>query len=313
VSVAARTFGVPLALLEPNGAIGLANRLTAPFVQRAYTAFREAERHFAPNAVLRSGVPIRGGFDPRPYVAPTSALRVLVLGGSQGAKSLNETVPEALARVRSRAEQPIEVVHQCGPAHGDAVTTRYAELSAAQWARVVPFIDDMPQALTEAHLVIGRAGASAVSEICAVGRPSLLVPYPYAAGDHQRINGEALEADGAARCVVSTEATVDRIAAEVQRFAEEPAVLARMAESAMRRGRPHAARVIAEDLLKLAGLAGPLQSADASEVDDAVLRNASSGDAVPRRAPPGGAASSMDAAVVDVASFGDVALAGGSH
>ena len=103
VSLAARSLGVPLALMEPNSVIGLANRLIAPLVQRAYTAFPESEKHFKRAVVLRAGVPIRAGFAPRPYEPRLSALRMLVLGGSQGAKSLNEA---GAARARaSRAER----------------------------------------------------------------------------------------------------------------------------------------------------------------------------------------------------------------
>src|SRR6478609_4698707 len=116
ISLAARTLGIPLALMEPNSVIGLANQLIAPFVQRAYTAFRVTEGNFSPNVVLATGVPLRPGFAPRPYTRRGRAVRVLVLGGSQGAKALNETVPEALAAVKSK----ISVVHQCGRAHAEA-------------------------------------------------------------------------------------------------------------------------------------------------------------------------------------------------
>src|SRR3954469_16989630 len=99
VSLAARSLGVPVALMEPNSVIGLANRLIAPLVQRAYTAFPESERHFKPSVILRAGVPIRGGFSRAAYGANAQGLRLLVLGGSQGAKALNEAVPRAIARM----------------------------------------------------------------------------------------------------------------------------------------------------------------------------------------------------------------------
>ncbi len=105
ISLGARSLRVPVALMEPNSVIGLANRLIAPLVQRAYTAFPESERHFKPSLVLRAGVPIRKGFEPVPFMPRLYAPRVLVLGGSQGAKSLNEAVPRALAHVRCQLQR----------------------------------------------------------------------------------------------------------------------------------------------------------------------------------------------------------------
>ncbi|MEI9954653.1 MAG: undecaprenyldiphospho-muramoylpentapeptide beta-N-acetylglucosaminyltransferase [Pseudomonadota bacterium] len=251
ISLGARSLRVPVALMEPNSVIGLANRLIAPLVQRAYTAFPESERHFKPSLVLRAGVPIRKGFEPVPFMPRLYAPRVLVLGGSQGAKSLNEAVPRALAHVAAN----ISVVHQCGAAHEADARRLYAGLGLQARAQVVPFIADMPQALADADLVIARSGASAVSEICAVGRPSLLVPYPFASGDHQRVNAESLVRAGAALCLSNTEATADRMAREISALFDNSMRLITMADRAAALGRPQAAEAIARDLLGLAGLA----------------------------------------------------------
>jgi UDP-N-acetylglucosamine--N-acetylmuramyl-(pentapeptide) pyrophosphoryl-undecaprenol N-acetylglucosamine transferase len=250
VSLAARSLGVPLALLEPNSVIGLANRLLAPLVQRAYTAFPESERHFKQSLVLRAGVPIRRGFARAPYSPRAGAPQILVLGGSQGAKSLNEAVPRALATL----PPGLGIVHQCGAAHESTARRLYAELGLSDRAQVVPFISDMPAALAAADLVIGRSGAGSVSEICAVGRPSLLVPYPFASGDHQRVNAESLVRAGAARCLAFGDASAERIASEVTALLGDPARLRRMAERAAELGRPEAAQAVALDLLGLSGL-----------------------------------------------------------
>jgi UDP-N-acetylglucosamine--N-acetylmuramyl-(pentapeptide) pyrophosphoryl-undecaprenol N-acetylglucosamine transferase len=170
---------------------------------------------------------------------------VLVLGGSQGAQALNEAVPHALARGTA------SVVHQAGAGRDEAVRALYAELGVGERAEVVPFIDDVPGALADADLVVGRAGASAVAEICAVGRPSLLVPYPFAGG-HQRENAESLGRRGAAVCVPAEEATPERLATEIDRLVRDSAILPRMAAAARALGRPAAAAVIAGDLLALA-------------------------------------------------------------
>jgi UDP-N-acetylglucosamine--N-acetylmuramyl-(pentapeptide) pyrophosphoryl-undecaprenol N-acetylglucosamine transferase len=278
LALAARTLGIPVALMEPNGEIGLANRLLAPFVQRAYIAFPESQRYFKRSLTVQTGVPLRAGFGPAAYRLSPGKLRVLVLGGSQGAKSLNEAVPRALAELGDA----VSVVHQCGRAHEAAALALYAELGFAQRARVMPFIEDMPAALAAADLVVGRAGASAVSEICAVGRPSLLVPYPFA-GDHQKVNADSVSREGAALWVPSVEATPERLASELRALLAEPGKLIAMADKARRIGRPDAARAIAEDLLALAGAPAELGAhpaplaSDGREPGDGSVRLAEAG------------------------------------
>ncbi len=253
ISAAARLRGVPLALLEPNAVVGLANALTAPMVQRAYTAFPEAEAAFAPARVRRLGVPLRAGFEPCPFEPRGRIREVLVLGGSQGAKSLNEAVPEALAAFKDR----IHVVHQCGPKHEEPTHQRYDSLGLSRVAQVVSFIDDVPSALAAADLVVSRSGASAVSEIAAIGRPSVLLPYPFAAGDHQRRNAEALERWGAAVCIAPQDDPVQALLAALGPLIEDESRLRAMASRAAAFGKPTAAREIARDLCDLAGIRAP--------------------------------------------------------
>lgn len=260
VSLAAWAQGIPLALLEPNSVMGLANRLVAPLVKRAYTAFEETERHFRSERVLRAGVPLRAGFAPAKYAPPMASLRVLVLGGSQGAQALNDVVPRAVAKFGTR----LSVVHQAGPNHAPTVQALYDELGLDS-ARVEAFIDDMPTALARADLVIGRAGAGALSEICAVGRPSILVPYPYAAGDHQAHNADALVREGAAIRVKDKLATPDVIAKAIGALIGDRTLLATMAAAAQRIGRPDAANTVARDFLALAGIHVPESVLNISE------------------------------------------------
>ena len=249
VCVAARTLGIPVALMEPNSVIGLANWLIARLVQRAYTAFPESEKHFPRGKVLRSGVPIRTGFEPQPYELGDE-LRLLVLGGSQGAKALNEALPQALKNSGAR----LRIIHQAGKGRDEDVRQRYAAVGLADRVSVPAFIEDMPQAIANADLVVSRSGASAVSELCAIGRPSLLIPYPYAAGDHQRFNALSVENDGAAVCVAQSEASVERLTEELTALLGDRTRLERMARAATTRGEPQAADTIARDLLTLAGL-----------------------------------------------------------
>lgn len=245
ISLAASLLDLPLGLIEPNSVPGLANRLIGPLVDRVYLGFEEAEIDFSPQKIHQFGVPIRSGFS---RAAPASGDRfeLLILGGSQGAKSLNETVP----RVLSETNVPLRIVHQCGEAHLATVRQLYdkelGEHSEIE-VQVVPFLNDMQAALAAAHLVISRSGASAVSEILAVGRPSLLIPYPYASGDHQFYNALELERRGAALCLPRGAALESWLGPTFQGLLTNPERLRQMAHRAGELGRPSAARRIAED------------------------------------------------------------------
>lgn len=267
VALAARFLGIPLALLEPNGALGLANRWLAPFARRAYLAFPELAGKFRPSVALYTGVPLRQGFAQATYAPEKARVRVLVLGGSQGALFLNENVPGAIARIEDDILD-LSVVHQAGRDKDDEVRRRYDMLGVPRSkVQVVPFLDGVADALASADIVIGRAGASAVAEICAVGRPSILVPYPFAADDHQKKNALALQAAGAAVCLAQSDTSVERLAGELRALAGDPDRRAHMAQAASLRGQPDAAKIVAQDLLELAGV--PLRGAAAARVASA--------------------------------------------
>jgi UDP-N-acetylglucosamine--N-acetylmuramyl-(pentapeptide) pyrophosphoryl-undecaprenol N-acetylglucosamine transferase len=251
IALAARIHGVPVALLEPNSVLGLSNRLLTPFAERAYTAFPETERYLRPSTVRRLGVPLRRAFVPSPYAPREGPLSLLVLGGSQGAKGINDTLPPAVA-MAVQAGADVRVVHQAGRDRDADVRAAYAALGLGARATVVPFIDDMAAALGEAGLCVARAGASSLAELCAVGRPSILIPFPFAADDHQLMNARSLAAAGAAIALPQTEATAERLGAEIRALAGDPDRRERMAGAARERGRPEAARAVAQDLVDLA-------------------------------------------------------------
>lgn len=266
VSLAAKLLRIPLALMEPNAVMGLSNRLIARFVDRAYTTYVDAESHFPADAVRRTGLAIRSGFEQRAYTYDQRSLRVLVLGGSQGAKTLNEAVPSALAACSTS----VSVLHQSGKGQDQAVREAYRRLDVSFPVEVVPFINDMPGALGACDLVIGRSGAGALAELCAVGRPSLLIPYPYASGDHQYFNANALVRGGAAVCVRNSDATSERLAHEIEQLVKDPDLLPRMAERALQFSKPDAAKKVAEDLLVLGGLS-PDDDVDETGLEDEPL------------------------------------------
>jgi UDP-N-acetylglucosamine--N-acetylmuramyl-(pentapeptide) pyrophosphoryl-undecaprenol N-acetylglucosamine transferase len=251
VTLAARSLGIPVTLLEPNAVAGFTNRLLAPWVTRAYVAFPEVRASLRATKVEWTGVPLRRRFSPAPYPEPDRAARVLVVGGSQGALALNQTVPRAVAACRDQGVA-LQVVHQTGRDKEAEVHELYRELGLADSVEVVPFIEDVAEAIARAEVVVGRAGASSLAELCAVGRPGILIPYPHAADDQQRRNAESLERAGAARCVVQAEASPERLTRELVALAGDPARRRRMAERAAERGRPDAARDVARDLLRLA-------------------------------------------------------------
>jgi UDP-N-acetylglucosamine--N-acetylmuramyl-(pentapeptide) pyrophosphoryl-undecaprenol N-acetylglucosamine transferase len=256
VLAAAAALGRPTALLEQNAHVGLTNRLLAPVVGRAYVTFPETAHGFPRRRVRVAGNPVRRAFvdaarragtDPSGFEARSRG--ILVLGGSQGARALNEAVPEALAPLV--AGTGLRVVHQSGQAMVDDVKRRYAELGCE--AEVVSFIDDMARAYTEAAVVIGRAGATTVAELCAIGRPAVLVPYPHAADDHQRKNADALADAGAAVCIPEDALSADRLQDALAPLLRDADARRRMAEAARAMGRPDAAAAIVDDLCEWLG------------------------------------------------------------
>ncbi|MGK3965711.1 undecaprenyldiphospho-muramoylpentapeptide beta-N-acetylglucosaminyltransferase [Sorangium sp. So ce118] len=288
VSLAARSLGVPVAILEPNSVLGLSNRLLSPLVDRAYVAFPEATRALRPSTVRLFGVPLRRAFARAPYAPREGKLSLLVLGGSQGALALNDILPRAIAQLAQRRERGVDldVVHQTGRDREAAVRSLYAELGLAERARVVPFIDDVAEALAAADVVIARAGASTLAELCAVGRPSILIPYPFAADDHQLKNAQSVERASAAVAIAQADATEARLAGEIVRLAAAPALRARMADAAAALATPDAAARVAADLLELAraprhrALRFPL-GGRAARADEAPRRAAMRGAAPP--------------------------------
>jgi len=242
---------VPLAIMEPNSVLGLSNRWLLPFARRAYVAFPETAARIPSGVAQHTGVPLRGTFVPSPYRPLEGTVRVLVLGGSQGARVLNEVLPAALARA-GREIAGLSILHQAGRGRDDDVYRAYR--TAGREARVVPFIDDVASELLQADLVIARSGAGSVAELCAVGRAALLIPFAQAADDHQRGNADALARAGGAVVVTESDASTERLSREVVTLAKDATARARMADAARALGRPNAAREVAQDLLELSGI-----------------------------------------------------------
>lgn len=248
VALAAATLGVPLALLEPNRVAGFTQRLLGPLAKRVYVAFPELLGGLGDKG-RALGIPLRGGFSPAPSPARGAApLSVLVMGGSQGAQHLNETLP-AVFRALSGEGRALTVLHQAGRGRAEPVRAAYEGVRAD--VTVTEFVEDVPAAVRAAHLVVCRAGALTCAELCAIGRAAVLVPYPFAADDHQAKNAEALAEAGAAVALRQTEATEGALAAAIGALFDDDDRRVAMADRARARGVPDAALRIADDVLSL--------------------------------------------------------------
>lgn len=239
----------PLIIHEQNAVPGLANRILARFARRVLQGFPNS---FAPaRRAITTGNPVRaeiaGLATPTARAASAHAPRVLVFGGSRGARALNERVPAALALC---GVMGIEVRHQCGAEDVAATAARYAAAGNLASHEVLPYIDDMPAAYAWADLVIARAGASSIAEIAACGVAAILVPYPYAVDDHQTANARYLAGAEAAVLLPETEMSVERLAAEIGCLLEDTSARLAMAERARACGRPHATAEVAAQCLE---------------------------------------------------------------
>ncbi|MCA1798645.1 MAG: undecaprenyldiphospho-muramoylpentapeptide beta-N-acetylglucosaminyltransferase [Xanthomonadaceae bacterium] len=234
--IAARLLGRPLLIHEQNSVAGLTNRVLARAALRVLTGF--------PGVLERGewiGNPVRAAIAELPtpsarMLGRTGPLRVLVLGGSQGASALNAAVPRAVAALQG-GERP-EVRHQCGPRH--LVDARAAWASVGIELEPLPFIDDMAEAYAWADLVVCRAGALTVAELAAAGVASVLVPFPAAVDDHQTSNARFLSDAGAAELLPQHELNSDRLAQRLRAYANDRGRLLEMAEAARALARPHA-------------------------------------------------------------------------
>ena len=261
----ARLRGVPVALQEQNSWPGLVTRMASRWARQVHLGFPEAAAHLRPGRrtrVLSLGNPIR---PPDPALeradcrsafglAPDATV-LLVVGGSQGARALNERLIDALRQVQEGrlAARPdrLVILWATGPSHFESIGARLARLDVGGWVHATGYIEDMPRALCAADLALSRAGAMATAEMLAWGVPMVLVPLPTAAADHQTHNARALEEAGVAVCLVEASLDPAGLWREVVSLAGDASRRATMAVRAHERAKPDAARAIARELLGL--------------------------------------------------------------
>ncbi|HHV44974.1 MAG TPA: undecaprenyldiphospho-muramoylpentapeptide beta-N-acetylglucosaminyltransferase [Firmicutes bacterium] len=260
VTLAARLLRIPLVLHEPNALPGLANRLMARHAAVTMLSFPGAVKYLPPSAkVVVTGTPIRPEIvtttkdeGRKALGIPPGKKLLLVVGGSQGAKSINDAMEQAAPLLAE--EKELMILHQTGPTHFAAVREAFggSESRVVVGNRIiVPYIQEMPLALAAADLIVCRAGAVTLAEVTAVGLPAVVIPYPFAAEDHQRKNALELVNAGAATLIDDGELTGETLARAVLEIYRDPAKATKMAQASKNLGRPQALQEIAEIILNL--------------------------------------------------------------
>jgi UDP-N-acetylglucosamine--N-acetylmuramyl-(pentapeptide) pyrophosphoryl-undecaprenol N-acetylglucosamine transferase len=232
--------------MEPNAAPGFTNRRIGKLVSRALISFPEAKRYFPPGRTELTGLPVREEFFAVRPKSRDAVFTLLVTGGSQGSRTLNRAVRQSWPLFRT-ADFQVRITHQTGATGFEELRDEFA--NSGLEGEVTPFIRDMPAAFAAADLVICRSGAGTVSELGAAGKPSILVPFPFAADDHQTRNAQAMERAGAAKLIPDSEFTGARMLAAVVEMGPS---LGTMGAQARKLAKPGAARRAAEILEELA-------------------------------------------------------------
>ena len=244
VVLATAASRIPLVVMEPNAVPGFANRKMARYVYRALLGFDATRKWFPPSRSEVTGLPVRPEFfalEPK----TNGKFTVLITGGSRGSRTLNRASRESWPLFRNR-DVPVRIIHQTGASEHEALAQEFK--NAGLDGEVVPFIRDMAKAFRQADVIIGRAGAGGVNEIAAAKMASVLIPFPFAADDHQRRNAEVMVEAGAARMVLDKELTGQRLFEEVERLRADPAAIEAMRTRVQQFAKPGAAQRAADVL-----------------------------------------------------------------
>jgi UDP-N-acetylglucosamine--N-acetylmuramyl-(pentapeptide) pyrophosphoryl-undecaprenol N-acetylglucosamine transferase len=251
VMLEAALMGIPTLLIEPNAVPGFTNRVLAAMVRGAAVGFGAAADFYGTKARVTGHAVRRAFFEipPRKHVAPYT---LVIIGGSQGSRAINECVVKSL-KLLSNSNWKLRVVHQTGEVDYNNVREMYR--AAGVDAEVCAFIDDVPRAFAGADLIVSRAGAAAVAELAAAGKAALLIPFPGATDQHQRENARVMERAGAARLIEQSKMTPELLAAQISELFDHPERLTQMELRAKELAHPGAAREIADWVMKLGGKA----------------------------------------------------------
>lgn len=252
VLLMAALMKVPTLVMESNALPGFTNRMLARFVDKATVTFEAALPYFRGKGIV-TGNPVRREFFEIPQRQHDAAnIEVLIFGGSQGARAINEAMVAALPALEVQ-RGVLRITHQTGESDFEKVRQGYLSAGWGEQADVRRYIDDMVASFAQTDFVICRAGATTSAELVAAGRAAIMVPFPLAADDHQRKNAEALQAAGAARMILQQDLTGERLAAEISRLVNAPAEITRMEEASRKMARGDAAQATVDLMEEIVG------------------------------------------------------------
>jgi UDP-N-acetylglucosamine--N-acetylmuramyl-(pentapeptide) pyrophosphoryl-undecaprenol N-acetylglucosamine transferase len=243
-------MGKPTLVMESNALPGFTNRKLARFVRRAAVTFEAALPYFRGKGVVTGNPVRREFFDIRRKSRDATRFSVLVFGGSQGARAINEAMLRALPHLKTERDA-LRITHQTGAADFEKIRAGYTDAGWGEQTEVRRYIDDMVAEFSAADLIICRAGATTTAELVAAGKAAIMIPFPQAADDHQRKNAEALQEAGAARMILQGELTGERLAAEIAKLVQSPDELTRMEQAARKLARGDAAAATVDLMEKL--------------------------------------------------------------
>jgi len=250
--LAARFKSIPTAIHEQNSYPGLTNRLLCGVVDRIFISFAESNTYLKGKQSFLTGNPVReelfAGYDLEQK--DQNAFTILVVGGSQGAMAINKVFAEALEHLNTRGRDAV-VIHQTGTEDYNRTVGDYKNRSIK--GDLNPFIQDMATAYGRADLVISRAGATTICELAALGKPSILIPYPYATNQHQEINARSMVRSGGAEMILERDLTGEDMARAIMKYMDNRQVLKDMGTQAEKMGKKDAAKVIVDQLLEMTG------------------------------------------------------------
>ena len=253
VILAARLLGVTTCIHEQNSIPGLANKLLGYIANKIFVSLPGSEKYFPASKTILSGNPVRNTIlkvsrETRPESGQEPST-LLILGGSQGARRLNSIMLEAAENILSKLSPPPFIIHQTGGHDKDHVQRKYVELGLN--ARVQDFFSDMAEIYSQADLIISRAGATTLAELTVFHKPVILIPFPFAADNHQEINGQYLVEAGAGLMFRQADLTGDKLGMEIKRVLEDKKLLAEMAENSGKVARPEATDTIINACMEL--------------------------------------------------------------